>query len=101
MTNDKNLPVAKINPLGWPSILNPEILTWTDRDDGKKEGRGFVWIEETNPITVLDPDTFEPIQIWGERRLGIVAIGDGRYGPMVIDPPQEGDRRWERRYPAQ
>jgi len=92
MENEKNLPIAKIAE---GKLTNPEILDWKDVD-GQKEGRGLVWVEKDNPITVLYTNEGEPGPMWGELRLGIVRIPGEieRYGPMIIEPPQEGDVRF-------
>lgn len=59
---------------------------------GKQEGRGLVWVEQDNPIRLLDKDSFEPKNAWGELRFGVACV-NGMYGPMIIDPPQQGDYR--------
>jgi hypothetical protein len=48
--------------------------------------------EHQVPARLLDKDSFEPKNAWGELRLGVACV-NGMYGPMIIDPPQQGDYR--------
>lgn len=92
--NTKNLPVARIDTASSPSLLNPEILTWKKVSKWgfniKKDGRGFVWVDSKNPVCVLKDQ--EPCHLFGELRLAIACV-DGRYGPVIIEAPEEGDVR--------
>ena len=90
--NLRNLPIAQIIEGPFPSLGNPEILSWDERGEGKREGKGFVWVEQDNPLVTLDSETFVPTKYWGELRLA-QAFNKGRYGPVSVEPPQEGDLR--------
>lgn len=88
--NYNNLPVAKIISGTFPTLGNPEILEWNDLVDGKREGKGVVWIEQAEPLIALDPDTFIPTKYYGEIRL-VQAFNKGRYGPVSVELAQESD----------
>lgn len=92
MKNDKGLPVMQVHD-GRGTILNPEILTWVPTENqSKTEGRGLVWVEESNPLKCLDPDAFAVAHMWGEVRVAVACV-DSKLGPMMIEPPRPGDRR--------
>jgi len=89
MDNVKNLPVAKILQ---GKLVNYDILNWTERRDGAKEGRGFVWINESDAL--LSGDKY----LWGEVRLGLVFVPgkfgeDGKFSPLLFESPLYGDNR--------
>lgn len=88
--NYNNLPVAKVTNDAFPRLLNPEILEWTEVGDGKREGRGLTWVEQSDPLVSLDSETFVPTKYYGELRLA-QACNKGRYGPVMVQPSQEGD----------
>ena len=91
ITNIKNLPVAEIDNSTVCRLMNPEILTWEDVEEDKKDGRGLVWVDPKNPIKSLHPELFLPVYSHGEMRLALSCY-KGRYGPLISEGPEPGDR---------
>jgi hypothetical protein len=95
MDNVKNLPIAKI---AHGKLSNPDILNWTIRRDGVREGRGFVWVNE--PDALLAAGRGWKKYLWGEVRLAVVFVPgqfgeDGKLGPLCFEAPMYGDERKE------
>lgn len=90
--NLRKLPEAKIIDGQFPMLGNPEILVWDETGEGKREGRGLVWVEQDNPLVAIDPETLVPTKHYGELRLA-QAFNKGRYGPVSLEAAQAGDFR--------
>lgn len=88
--NRNNLPIASIITGAFPTLSNPDILSWKDFGDGTKEGSGLVWIDPNEPLVVIDQQTFASMKYFGEIRLTQKYV-KGRYGPLAVAEAQNGD----------